>query len=216
MPTESKNCLINESACGRVAGNPVCPKCGMDERVVYPSQSDLDSALLTARVKFSRSQGGVSTAGEERPPACEHTPNEGEPRLDLSNLYVFYGIVFLGLSHGYFKEGAFSDQHYLIGAICAVIGVWGMIRYTWIAMLPFAVFCTHLLATALPFFYNFWVAALSKETTGSVADAVFGMFFIVFFAALHVALLSWFTWGLIRMAMAMAAIRRYKIVARTS
>ncbi|MFM8899726.1 MAG: hypothetical protein ACKOF9_07235 [Burkholderiales bacterium] len=31
-------CLINQSACGRVAGNPLCPKCGMDDRVVYPGQ----------------------------------------------------------------------------------------------------------------------------------------------------------------------------------
>jgi hypothetical protein len=52
MSAENKNCLINESACGRIEGNPVCPKCGMDERVFYPGQADLESALQNAKVNF--------------------------------------------------------------------------------------------------------------------------------------------------------------------
>ena len=45
-------CLINQSACGRLAGKPVCPKCGMDERVVYPGQADLEAALDSARGRY--------------------------------------------------------------------------------------------------------------------------------------------------------------------
>ena len=45
MMKENKTCLIHESAGGRIEGNPVCPKCGMDERVVYPGQADLEAAL---------------------------------------------------------------------------------------------------------------------------------------------------------------------------
>jgi hypothetical protein len=52
MSAEYKNCLINEAACGRTEGNPICPKCGMDERVVYPGQADLESALQNAKVNF--------------------------------------------------------------------------------------------------------------------------------------------------------------------
>lgn len=52
MMKENKTCLIHESAGGRIEGNPVCPKCGMDERVVYPGQADLEAALQNAKVNF--------------------------------------------------------------------------------------------------------------------------------------------------------------------
>ncbi len=52
MSAENKNCLINESACGRIDGNPVCPKCGMDERVVYPGEDDLRDAQRRAGIRF--------------------------------------------------------------------------------------------------------------------------------------------------------------------
>ncbi|WP_395668240.1 hypothetical protein [Rhodoferax sp.] len=52
MSAENKNCLINESACGRIEGNPVCPKCGMDERVVYPGYADLEAAQSSAHDNF--------------------------------------------------------------------------------------------------------------------------------------------------------------------
>jgi hypothetical protein len=45
-------CLINQSACGREPGNPVCPKCGMDERVVFPSQFDLAVALNASELEY--------------------------------------------------------------------------------------------------------------------------------------------------------------------
>ncbi len=52
MNAENKNCLINEAACGRIEGNPVCPKCGMDERVVYPGRADLEAAIEHGKVMF--------------------------------------------------------------------------------------------------------------------------------------------------------------------
>jgi hypothetical protein len=55
MSAENKNCLINETACGRIEGNPVCPKCGMDERVVYPGQADLEEAQAAALVRYRES-----------------------------------------------------------------------------------------------------------------------------------------------------------------
>ncbi len=45
MSTTQPNCLINQDACARQTGNPVCPKCGIDDRVVYPGQGDLEVAL---------------------------------------------------------------------------------------------------------------------------------------------------------------------------
>jgi len=45
-------CLINQSYCGRVTGNSVCPKCGMDERVVYPGQADREAAQAAALKRF--------------------------------------------------------------------------------------------------------------------------------------------------------------------
>lgn len=47
------SCLINQRDCGRVAGDPVCPKCGMDERVVYPGQADREAAQAAARERYA-------------------------------------------------------------------------------------------------------------------------------------------------------------------
>jgi hypothetical protein len=47
-----ESCLINQSACERIQGNPVCPKCGMDERVVYPSEADREAAQTAGRARY--------------------------------------------------------------------------------------------------------------------------------------------------------------------
>ena len=52
MTTEKLTCLINESDCGREAGNPVCSMCGMDERVMYPGQEDLNAAIVAAEFHY--------------------------------------------------------------------------------------------------------------------------------------------------------------------
>lgn len=54
--SSSANCLINQPACGRQTGNPVCPKCGMDERVVYPGQADREAAQEAARQRYADAQ----------------------------------------------------------------------------------------------------------------------------------------------------------------
>jgi formylglycine-generating enzyme required for sulfatase activity len=45
-------CLINQSACGRVQGVPVCSKCGLDDRVMYPSQADREAAQTAAQARY--------------------------------------------------------------------------------------------------------------------------------------------------------------------
>lgn len=52
MQVSANSCLINQSACGRQSGNPVCLKCGMDERVVYPGHADLEVAQLLAEARY--------------------------------------------------------------------------------------------------------------------------------------------------------------------
>jgi TPR repeat protein len=52
MKSQNQFCLIGQTNCGRKPGNPVCPWCGIDERVVYPSQADLEEALAEATKKY--------------------------------------------------------------------------------------------------------------------------------------------------------------------
>lgn len=52
MIAEKMHCLIGEIKCERRADNPVCPKCGMDDRVAYPGQADLEAAIDQARTRF--------------------------------------------------------------------------------------------------------------------------------------------------------------------
>lgn len=50
--SRNEHCLINQTACGRIAGEPVCPKCGMDERIVFPSEADREGAVTAARARY--------------------------------------------------------------------------------------------------------------------------------------------------------------------
>jgi len=47
-----EHCLINQTACGRIQGDPVCPKCGLDERVVYPGEADREAAQTAGRARY--------------------------------------------------------------------------------------------------------------------------------------------------------------------
>jgi formylglycine-generating enzyme required for sulfatase activity len=55
--TEYPTCLIHQSACGRIAGEPVCPKCGLDERVRYVSEEARQLAVKTAEAHFWETHG---------------------------------------------------------------------------------------------------------------------------------------------------------------
>ena len=47
-----EHCLINQSACGRIKGNLVCLKCGMDDWVVYPGQADREAAQTAGLARY--------------------------------------------------------------------------------------------------------------------------------------------------------------------
>lgn len=66
-------CLINQRDCGRVAGGPVCPKCGMDERVVYPGQADREAAQELAELRYLRSQVDALEGRPLTPPSAPRT-----------------------------------------------------------------------------------------------------------------------------------------------
>lgn len=63
----AERCLINQTSCGRVAGNPVCPKCGMDERVVYPGQADREAAQTAAQGRFAAAERQAKEANLTSP-----------------------------------------------------------------------------------------------------------------------------------------------------
>jgi formylglycine-generating enzyme required for sulfatase activity len=50
--TENPNCLINQSTCGRIPGEPICPKCGLDERVRYVNEEARQLAVKTAEAQY--------------------------------------------------------------------------------------------------------------------------------------------------------------------
>lgn len=70
------HCLINQSACGRIAGDPVCPKCGMDERVVFPGQADREAAQAVALARYMASQEAVKPPPSQEP---SKQPTHPEP-----------------------------------------------------------------------------------------------------------------------------------------
>lgn len=52
-------CLIGEAECGRLSSQSICGKCGLDDRVVYPSEHDRNTAQRDARSRYSRTMDGV-------------------------------------------------------------------------------------------------------------------------------------------------------------
>ncbi|MFM8899724.1 MAG: formylglycine-generating enzyme family protein [Burkholderiales bacterium] len=65
----NNHCLINQEACGREAGNPVCPKCGLDERVVYPGQAYREAAQERAELRHLRAHVNELQADAVKPAA---------------------------------------------------------------------------------------------------------------------------------------------------
>jgi hypothetical protein len=89
------NCLINQADCGRIPGNPVCPKCGMDERVVFPGQVDREAAQAIALTRYEATAeaaaGAVAEAAAKQAQVVQTQPSSGastslqEPSLDPRN-----------------------------------------------------------------------------------------------------------------------------------
>lgn len=108
MTTEKLTCLINETDCGREVGNPVCQKCGMDERVVYPGQADLEVALTAARNRHHHMKNSESErekifhrGAEEAVSRAETSQVEAAMRPESPNIkggpYVARSKFFVGL-----------------------------------------------------------------------------------------------------------------------
>ena len=78
-----KPCLINQTACGRILGDPVCPKCGMDERVVYPGEVDREGAQTAGRARYweahARQLEAEKAAREGAKVNAPVTPEEDSP-----------------------------------------------------------------------------------------------------------------------------------------
>ncbi len=123
------SCLINQTSCGRVAGNPVCPKCGMDERVVYPGQADREAAQAAALARYVACEEAATRPSEPQsplpashqpmpesqpanspeptPPAVQATPNKGS-KLGATAVLV---VVLLG---GGFWWKAMQNERVLV------------------------------------------------------------------------------------------------------
>lgn len=50
------DCLIQQANCGRIAGEPVCPKCGVDEQVRYTTQEAVMLAQAQASAKYRQNE----------------------------------------------------------------------------------------------------------------------------------------------------------------
>ena len=66
--TQHRLCFIQHINCGLQAGNPVCPKCGMDERIVYPSEADREGAVTAARARYWEAHARALEAAQPQEP----------------------------------------------------------------------------------------------------------------------------------------------------
>lgn len=93
------SCLINQRDCGREPGNPVCPKCGIDERVVYPGHADLEAALEAARQRYAAATQPVPDPESPNPepptlpvPPSAQQENHQSPSAKLGSKAVVLGV----------------------------------------------------------------------------------------------------------------------------
>lgn len=61
------NCLIHQPRCGLQDGNPICPKCGLDERVRYVNEEAGKAALNTALAAWAVADQAETTQPEAKP-----------------------------------------------------------------------------------------------------------------------------------------------------
>jgi hypothetical protein len=82
--SQNTQCLINQTACGRIQGDLVCPKCGMDERVVYPSEADRQAAQTEGRACYWEAHARqLEAAQPAKLGATVSEPAVHEPELPL-------------------------------------------------------------------------------------------------------------------------------------
>ncbi len=76
-------CLIQQTSCGRLDGNPVCPKCGIDERIRYVSEEARQLAVANGKAKYWEVQ---AKSLEEKPPVAPtpEPPKPPEPQPPLT------------------------------------------------------------------------------------------------------------------------------------
>jgi formylglycine-generating enzyme required for sulfatase activity len=73
--TEQPTCLIHQTACRRIPGEPVCPKCGLDERVRYVSEEARLLAVRTAEARYWQSHAKALEEQYSKPaPPPKQTP----------------------------------------------------------------------------------------------------------------------------------------------
>lgn len=55
-------CLIKLDNCGRISDAHACPKCGLDDQVVFPGQADLEAAVERAMTAYWRCEAADLTS----------------------------------------------------------------------------------------------------------------------------------------------------------
>ena len=82
--TQHVPCLIQPINCGRKLVDPVWVKCGMDARIVYPSEADRDTAVTAAKA-----QDWVTHArrAETQQAQAGHTNSNAESKLSAAGAW---------------------------------------------------------------------------------------------------------------------------------
>lgn len=78
------SCLIKQTHCGRIDGNPVCPKCGIDERVRYTTDEARQLAIANATAKYCKAHAksleeNPTVTPPPEPPKPPQPPQTPEP-----------------------------------------------------------------------------------------------------------------------------------------
>lgn len=92
-------CLIRQSACGRIADDPICPKCGLDDRVRYVSEEAGLLAVSQAEAQYWQNHAKALEEQSKKPAlrpkrtqvAQPPTPKTPKPptKLKASALWPF-------------------------------------------------------------------------------------------------------------------------------
>lgn len=100
------NCLIQESHCGRVEGVPVCPKCGLDDRIRYVSEDAVEQARLQAKMMYRE-----QCAAELRSKSCQQA-ERADVEYQPGEVFVDFplGPQMVVIPRGSFHMGTSSED----------------------------------------------------------------------------------------------------------